>query len=368
MLRIKNKPNYTKFNLVCRGLLIAVSLIPNISYSSEKEDSFNQNLMKSGLRRSLALDAPLGDLLMRNMSYRFFSLSNRNGNVIPNQDSIYSLSNIGQFNSLLSLGHNDNHKFFLQTTLRHADFEIDNYFRSSAKRFDIGLLSTSSNKSQSASYLGASVIAEANVGRPENMPMSRSGNGIGIRLEGGKQISEKWSLSGKAEFLDWQGTHKMQSMTSANQDKRYDVSNSRIYANFDLIRSFSWLSGQSQWRTGVHYLKNDYGNNLSRNKSAFIEPFGDNEAISVARTSFLQTWPIPSASKFNFFIEIDLDFEIDNHMHNLNSDRFGLNHKIGMQWAPRMGSMLRLEYHNFEGRQGLGKREGLMLVLMFEGV
>ncbi len=324
--------------------------------------------MKSGLRRSLALDAPLGDLLMRNMSYRFFSLSNRNGNVIPNQDSIYSLSNIGQFNSLLSLGRNDNHKFFLQTTIRHADFEIDNYFRSSAKRFDIGLLSTSSNKSQSASYLGASVIAEANVGRPENMPMSRSGAGIGIRLEGGKQISEKWSLSGKAEFLDWQGTHKMQSMTSANQDKRYDVSNSRIYANFDLIRSFSWLSGQSQWRTGVHYLKNDYGNNLSRNKSAFIEPFGDNEVINVARTSFLQTWPIPSSSKFNFFIEIDLDFEIDNHMHNLNSDRFGLNHKIGMQWAPRMGSMLRLEYHNFEGRQGLGKREGLMLVLMFDGV
>jgi hypothetical protein len=88
----------------------------------------------------------------------------------------------------------------------------------------------------------------------------------------------------------------------------------------------------------------------------------------VARTSFLQTWPIPSSSKFNFFIEIDLDFEIDNHMHNLNSDRFGLNHKIGMQWAPRMGSMLRLKYHNFEGRQGLGKREGLMLVLMFDGV
>ena len=70
---------------------------------------------------------------------------------------------------------------------------------------------------------------------------------------------------------------------------------------------------------------------------------------------------------FKFFIEIDLDFEIDNHMHNLNSDRIGVNHKTGMLWAPRMHSMLRLEYHNFEGRQGLGKREGLMLVLMFDG-
>ena len=94
----------------------------NISHSHEKEDSFKQNLMKSGLRRSLALDAPLGDLLMRNMSYRFFSLSDRSGNEIPNQDSITSLSNIGQFNSLLSLGDNDNQRFFLQTTIRHADF------------------------------------------------------------------------------------------------------------------------------------------------------------------------------------------------------------------------------------------------------
>lgn len=342
--------------------------MPDISYSSEKEVSFNQNLMTSGLRRSLALDAPLGDLLMRNMSYRFFSLSNRNDNEIPNQDSINSLSNIVQFNSLLSLGNNENYKFFLQTTIRHADFEIDNYFRSSAKRFDIGLLGTRSNQNQSASYFGANIIAESNAGRPENMPMSRSGDGIGIRLEGGQQISEKWSLSGKAEFLDWQGTHKMQSMATGDQDKRYDVTSNRIYANFDLIRSFSWLGGQSHWRTGVHYLTYDYGKNLSRDKSSFIEPFGDNENISVARTSFLQTWPIRSASEFNFFIEIDLDFEIDNDMHNLNSDRFGLNHKIGMLWAPRMGSMLRLEYHNFEGRQGLGKREGLMLVLLFDGI
>ena len=94
MLKIKNKPNYTNFNLVCGGLLIVISLMPDISHSSEKEDSFNQNLMRSGLRRSLALDAPLGDLLMRNMSYRFFSLSKGNGNEIPNQDSINSLSDM----------------------------------------------------------------------------------------------------------------------------------------------------------------------------------------------------------------------------------------------------------------------------------
>ena len=368
MLKIKNKPNHTNFNLVCGGLLIASNLMPDISHSSEKEDSFHQNLMGSGLRRSIALDAPLGDLLMRNMSYRFFSLSDRNDNEIPNQDSITSLSNVGQFNSLISLGNSENYKFFLQTTIRHADSEIGNYFRSSAKRFDLGLLGTRSNKHQSASYFGANIIAESNVGRPENMPISRSGDGIGIRLEAGQQISEKWSLSGKAEFLDWQGIHKIQSMATGDQDKKYDVTSNRIYANFDLIRSFSWLGGQSQWRTGVHFLENNYGKSLSRDKSSFIEPFGDNETINVARTSFLQTWPIRSASEFNFFIEVDLDFEIDNDMHNLNSDRFGLNHKVGVVWAPRMGSMLRLEYHNFEGRQGLGKREGLMLVLLFDGI
>ncbi|MDG2140118.1 MAG: hypothetical protein P8K27_01345 [Gammaproteobacteria bacterium] len=349
--------------------MLVISLMPDISHSSN-EDSFNQNLMKSGLRRSLALDAPLGDLLMRNMSYRFFSLSNRNDNGTPNQDSLNSSSKIAQFNSLLSMGNNEKYKFFLQTTARHADFEIDNYFRSSAKRFDIGLLATKSNTNTnpSASYFGANIIAESNVGRPESMPMSRSGDGIGIRLEGGQQINEKWSLSGKVEFLDWQGTHKMQSMAAGAQDKRYDVTSNRIYANFDIIRSFSWLGGQSHWRTGAHYLRYDYDKSLSKDKSSFIEPFGDNETISVARTSFLQTWPIRSASDFNFFIEIDLDFEIDNDMHNLNSDRFGLNHKIGMLWAPRMGSRLRLEYHNFEGRQGLAKREGLMLVLLFDGI
>jgi len=273
-----------------------------------------------------------------------------------------------QFNSLLSLGNNENYKFFLQTTIRHADFEIDNYFRSSAKRFDLGLLGTRSNKHQSASYFGANIIAESNVGRPENMPISRSGDGIGIRLETGQQISEKWSLSGKAEFLDWQGTHKMQSMATGDQDKRYDVSNNRIYANFDLIRSFSLFGGQSRWRTGIHYLTNNYGRTLSSGKLSFNEPFGDNETISVARTSLLQTWSISSAPKLNFFFEIDLDFELKNDTHELHSDRFGLNQKVGMFWALNRNSRLRLEYHNFAGRQGLGKREGLMLVLLFDGI
>ena len=59
---------------------------------------------------------------------------------------------------------------------------------------------------------------------------------------------------------------------------------------------------------------------------------------------------------------------MDTFYHLLPSGGFGLTHKIGMLWAPRMGSMLRLEYHNFEGRQGLGKREGLMLVLLFDGI
>ena len=367
MNKLQKKLNSKTFGLLLTFLLILTTLIQKISYGSENPDSFKQSLMTSGLRRSIALDAPLGDLLMRNMSYRFFSLSERNDKQPSNEDSIDLTSNIGQFNSLLELGKNESHNFLLQTTARHVDFEIGSFFKASNKRLDIGLLG-STNDDLSASYFSANIIAESSVGRPETMPMSRSGNGIGIRLEGGKQVSNKWSLSGKAEFLDWHGTQVMQPKAAGDQNKKYDISNNRIYANIDLIRNFSLLGGQSSWRTGFHYLTNNYDNRLNRDLSSYIEPFGDNEAISVARTSFLQTWSIPTASKFKFFIEIDLDFEVENSMHKLNSDRFGLNQKIGMSWNSNMNSMLRLEYHNFEGRQGLGNREGIMLVFLLDGI
>ena len=140
----------------------------------------------SGLRRSIALDTPLGALLMRNNTYRIAKLS---AAAVPAGDRKFSSSSaIGQFNSVLDIGHSGDTAFFLQTTARHVDFEVSDLLKASVKRLDLGVIAMRNSSAGNPQYLGLSVITEDNTGRPQFVDGYRIGDGVGLRLEGGAKI------------------------------------------------------------------------------------------------------------------------------------------------------------------------------------
>ena len=353
-------------------LLIYIILSPDSLREVHASESLSQQqwrqlLGMSGLRRSLALDSPMAELLTRNMSYRMssnLSPSTAASRSVP----VKSESSIAQFNSVASVGQNKGYDFFLQTTARHVDLEISDSFDATAKRLDFGILARRISGNSKPTYFGASLIAEENIGRPRFSDNSRIGDGIGIRLESGKVLNNHWSVSGKAEFLDWKGDKKMRSMSADRQVISNSVQNERIYANLDFIRSLPSLNGRGSWRTGIHYLSNHFEDSINSMGLPSTEPFGNSERLGIARTSYLQMWPIVQLSNTTVYIEAMVDYEFENNMDKFTQDSLTLSAKAGVAWIPSPLRRIQLEWQKFEGQKGLRSREGIMLTILFDGV
>ena len=347
-------------------ILLQTSLIESFAAESLSEEQWRKDLGMSGLRRSIALDSPLGELLTRNISYRMSSMLTESadpGGSVP----VGSSSSIIQFNSVTSIGSNNDYGFFLKTTARHVDFEISDKFNANAKRLDFGILARPLTGKSRSGFFGASLIFEENNGRPTMMGSSRLGDGLGIRFESGKILSKKWSVSGKAEFLNWTGEQKIRSMNMDHQVVSNPVKNDRIYANFDFIRSSTSLTGRGNWRSGIHYLSNRFEQSTNSIGNPASEPFGNSERLGLVRTGFLQMWPNTKVKDTTFYVEVMADYEFENNMNKYTRDSVTLSSKAGVAWVPSPLSRFQLEWQNFRGQKGRRDREGIMLIILLDG-
>ena len=345
---------------------------PNIQHKIHANELLSQQqwrelLGMSGLRRSIALDAPLGELLTRNISYRMSSKLSQSTEASKSV-SVKSESSIAQFNSVASIGHNEDYDFFLKTTARHVDFEIPDTFDASAKRLDFGILARKVSGKSKPTYFGASLIAEENIGRPRFSGSSRIGDGLGIRLESGTVLNNSWSVSGQAEFLDWKGNNKMRSMNTNREIISNSVQNERIYANLDFIRSLPSFNGRASWRSGIHYLSNHFEDSFNSMGLPSTEPFGNSERLGIARTSYLQMWPIAQVANTTVYFEAMVDYEFENNMDKFMQDSLTLSARAGIAWIPSPLRRIQLQWQKFEGQKGLRSREGIMLIILLDGV
>ena len=358
--------NKLRVTLTVLLILLQTSLIESFAAESLSEEQWRKDLGMSGLRRSIALDSPLGELLTRNISYRMSSMLTESadpGGSVP----VGSSSSIIQFNSVASIGSNNDYGFFLKTTARHVDFEISDKFNANAKRLDFGILARPSTGKSRSGFFGASLIFEENNGRPTMMGSSRLGDGLGIRFESGKILSKKWSVSGKAEFLNWTGEQKIRSMNMDHQVVSNPVKNDRIYANFDFIRSSTLLTGRGNWRSGIHYLSNRFEQSTNSIGKPASEPFGNSERLGLVRTGFLQMWPNTRVKDTTFYVEVMADYEFENNMNKYTRDSVTLSSKAGVAWVPSPLSRFQLEWQNFRGQKGRRDREGIMLIILLDG-
>jgi hypothetical protein len=366
ILLARLKMNKLGITLTLLVTLLRISVIESFAAESFPEEQWRQDLGMSGLRRSIALDSPLGELLTRNISYRMSSMMTESADP-EGSVSVDSSSSIIQFNSLATIGSNNNTGFFLKTTARHVDFEISNELNANAKRLDFGILARPLTGKSRSGYFGASLIFEENNGHPTMTKSSRLGDGLGIRLESGKILSKRWSVSGKAEFLDWTGEKKMRSMNMDHQVVSNPIKNERIYANFDLIRSSPFLRGRGNWRSGIHHLSNRFEQSINSMGSPAPEPFGNSERLGIVRTGFLQMWPSAKVKDATLYIEVMADYEFENNMNKYIRDSVTFSSKAGVAWTPSPLSRIQLEWQNFKGQKGHRGREGIMLVVLLDG-
>ena len=315
----------------------------------------------SGLRRSIALDAPLGALLMRNNTYRIAKLSSA---AVPAGDRKFTSSSaIGQFNSVLDIGYVGETAFFLKTTARHVDFEVSDLLRASVKRLDLGVMAMRNSSAGNPQYLGLSVVTEENIGRPQFVDGYRVGDGVGLRLEGGAKISDAWAISFRSEFLNWQGKNGMNRPDLLPQPMTNPVDNGRTISNVDVIRAFG---GRGQWRTGLHYLSNQYEPQQNNFGVTATEPFGDHERLGFIRTGYLQMWPLASIPGAVAYVEANVDRELENNLDQFLSDKTIFSAKVGVNWTFAPSRQVLLEWQRFNGTEGIRSRDGMLLTILLD--
>ena len=315
----------------------------------------------SGLRRSIALDAPLGALLMRNNTYRIAKLSSA---AVPAGDRKFTSSSaIGQFNSVLDIGQVGETAFFLKTTARHVDFEVSDLLRASVKRLDLGVMAMRNSSAGNPQYIGLSVITEENIGRPQFVDGYRVGDGVGLRLEGGAKISDAWAISFRSEFLNWQGKNGVNRPDLMPQPMINPVDNGRTISNVDVIRAFG---GRGKWRTGLHYLSNQYEPQQNNFGVMATEPFGDHERLGFIRTGYLQTWPLASIPGAVAYVEANVDRELENNLDQFLSDKTIVSAKVGVNWTFAPSRQVLLEWQRFNGTEGIRSRDGLLLTILLD--
>ena len=344
----------SKLSILLAILTTQSTLFAQSSINEEARTVYSAAGM-SGLRKSIAFDAPIGDLLSRTGTHRVAALSNSDQQDVQDYSSSTTL---GQLNSILNITTQGDTSYFLKTTARHVDFAEADLLQASSKRLDVGVIGMQLSKSNLVRYLGVSYISEENIGRPQFADAYRIGNGRGFRLEGGAQITNKWALSFRTDYLDWKGDN-VANIPALPVPIANSVDQVRKYHNVDLIRVMPSLGGIGQWRSGIHL------NNLGR---LVEEPFGNREKIGTLRTGFNQTWPIQALSKTALSIEGHVDYEFKNNMTVSFDDKTTVAFKIGATWTPTPTHRVQLEWQEFHGTRNIRSRSGPVLVILFDGL
>mgnify|MGYP006080481107 CR=1 FL=1 len=350
------------------SILLAILTVQSTGFA---QNSINEQARKiyaaagmSGLRKSIAFDAPIGDLLSRTGTHRAAALSNSSQQDLQN----YSSSTVlGQFNSIFNIANQGDTSYFFKTTARHVDFEEADLLQASSKRLDVGVIGMQLSKSNLLRYLGVSYISEENIGRPQFIDAYRIGNGSGFRLEGGAQFTNNWAFSFRSDYLDW-GGNNVANIPALPVPISNSVDQVRKYHNVDLIRVMPSLGGVGQWRSGVHFLDSSYGEQVNNLGRSVKEPFGNRERIGTLRTGINQTWQLQALNKTTVFIEGHVDYEFKNNMTDSFEDKTTVALKIGITWTPTPVHRIQLEWQEFRGFRNTRSRSGPVLVVLFDGL
>lgn len=354
------------------------SLYPSSARSAEGSADHQRwmgSMGASGLRRSLANGADLGDLLNRGISYRAAFVAEsirlrREATGAPLSPPILdSKTNgwIAQAESLIPVSRIADREILFRTTLRSARRFEPNRLDGRADRIDLGLVLGAKNGNRSPGYTGVGLILEhieADIGFVQG---SRDISGIGARGDWGQVLNARWASSVRIEQLWSDGRSEVLRPSSSGPiEVRQDLNFNRIYLDADMIARYTLASGQLRWRTGLRYMRIEYEDQLNNLGEQATETFGPLERLGLLRTGAYYSWRVGTSEKWSPYSELVYDYEFETNMNALIDDRHTLTAKLGVTWSIRNGQRIQLEYQRFQGFNDERVRDALSLVGVFD--
>jgi hypothetical protein len=356
--------------------VLALSAIPTLASAAEPPPPkalWQRNMGQSGLRRFYATDADLGEMNSRISTYQVANrlLSSRraaNPGAVITPDSLASSAEgyVGQYDSLWTLPTSLKQPLFLHTLARTAERIEEDKLHSRNNRYDLGLLYAPNQNS----YIGASVAVESTSVDLKYVRGATELDAIGPRVDVGYRFSPVFAVGFRAEELHFDGDNVV---TSGALNIRRDIDYRRRYIQAEGIVRLSaqqWSALPTWLQVGgsvaVNALNTRYESQRNSLGQVVQEPFGNREHMADLRTGLFLSATFGKRSQWNPYTEVLVDHEIDSNLTVPLNDRTGTIIRIGTAYLPGTGKRVSLEYQHSQSRHDLRKRDGLLLLAVFD--
>lgn len=328
----------------------------------------------SGLRRSLANGATLGELQNRVLSYRVAEAvaglrRARSAAGVPVStariDSRAGTS-VAEATTLARLGRDPATPWLLHGIARGAGRTEDDRLDGRNDRLDLGLLRAV--RGNRPGYVGLGIAVERGDGRLGFLSGGQLVTGVGPRLDAGRVLGQGWAASLRAERLWFSGEADIarpgpSGITRIEEERRF----LRDYAGIEAIRRFPLDSGgRLRWRSGIHLVRSRYDEVIDSLGAASREPFGADEHLLLVRTGLQLEHPLGGGGPWSLVGELIYDREVATDLDGPVDDRDTLIGKLGFVRGLGRARRAQFELQRFQGLRDRRTRTSAVLVLIWD--
>jgi hypothetical protein len=360
-------------------MILALLLVLPADLQAQQLPVFAQwarNMGASGLRRFYSTGADLGELVNRQVSYQVARRQELQIRTFapgpPLPESAYATEMEGyvaQWDSLYRLKNTSSKPLYLRGLARTAKRLEWDKVHSRNDRYDLGVLYATSARS----YLAAGLALEETRADLKNTVGSTRLSAAGLRLDGGWMISDTLSLGARIENLRFTGDNKVTVqagpvLRTISRNIEYD----RAYLQLEGIlrltsTQLDWLPAGWQFggMVGLHWLKQDYENQLNSLGQVVNEPFGNSERLGVFRTGLFISGAMGADNSWSPYMEALVDREntnLDSPFTSRNSSIF----RTGLAKTLGTGKRVSLEWQHSNNTSSTRERDNLILLLVYD--
>ena len=353
--------------------LLLISTQPQAAEPPSPKALWTRNMGQSGLRRFYSTGADLGELVNRQVSYqlanRLATAADAANGAAPIQPADFASSAegyVGQLDSMRPLPVASRQPLFLRTLARTAKRFESGKVHSTNNRYDLGLLYAPSQ----SSYVGIGLVREETAADLKYVTGNTDLSAIGPRLDFGYRFNPLFALGVRAEQLQFEGNNAV-SPGAFTISRPLDYR--RRYLQVEAIvrvNSQQWSALPAWLQVGgmaaVHALDTRYLPQRNSLGQAVVEPFGNQERLTVLRTGVFVSATVGARAQWNPYGELLLDQEINTNMRQPLNDRTGLILRLGVARLLGPGKRLSLEYQRSQSRHELRERNNLLLVAVLD--
>jgi hypothetical protein len=183
------------------------------------------------------------------------------------------------------------------------------------------------------------------------------GLGVGLRVDVGYIIHPSWALGLRADHTWSDGrTDIMRGSPSGPIQVTYDQGQRHTYIQAELMgrigsEEWGWLPASTSLQpvVGVYYLTSRYDEATDNLGSAVNGTFGPSEVLGLVRAGLSGSTVLGSGGKWVPFLQVAYDYEFVNDMDAVLTEPHTLSASVGLTWVLGRTQRLSVSYTRWEG-------------------